>query len=77
MTADRAGFTATAMAERLRLLQVENLSLRQRRRQDVSDLQVLAARLVSIATTTADAHLGEQVTAVFARRGWSMRGAGS
>ena len=74
VTADRAVFTATALAERVRLLQGESLSLRQRHRQDVSDLQVLAARLVSIATTTtAGAQLGEQVTAVFARHGWTIR----
>lgn len=73
VTTDRAVIMSNALAERVRTLPSENSSLRQRHRQDVGDLQVLAARLVSIATTTAGAHLGKQVTDVFARRGWSMR----
>ncbi|MCO4239425.1 hypothetical protein NG702_18780 [Pseudarthrobacter sp. MDT3-28] len=69
VSADQAISTATALAERCRRLQSENWSLRQHRGQDLSDLQLLAARLVSF--TTAGAHLGERVTDVFTRRGWS------
>lgn len=69
VSADQAISTATALAERCRRLQSENWSLRQQRGQDLSDLQLLAARLVSF--TTAGARLGERVTDVFARRGWS------
>jgi hypothetical protein len=68
VSADRAISTATSLAERCRRLQSENWSLRQHRGQDLSDLQLLAARLVSFTTT--GAHLGDRVTDVFARRGW-------
>jgi hypothetical protein len=68
VSTDQAISTATALAERCRRLQSENWSLRQHRGQDLSDLQLLAARLVSF--TAAGAHLGEQVTDVFTRRGW-------
>ena len=68
VSADLAISTANALAERCRRLQSENWSLRQHRGQDLNDLQLLAARLVSFTTT--GAHLGERVTDVFARRGW-------